>query len=172
MTQSERDVLIAGLKNAYALESQAVDMTQAQASRLTDYPELQQRVAQHHEETLAQRDRLEQCLADLGETPSALKDLALRVGANLKAMFHATADDEVLKSAFASASFEHYEIAAYKSLIVMAEQCGEMEVAEVCRRNLDEEEAMAGFLDGSIGKVTLAYVAKATNGARGGAAAM
>lgn len=123
-------------------------------------------MTQHHDEALAQRDRLEQCLADLGETPSALKDLALRVGANPKAMFRAAADDEVLKSAFANASFEHYEIAAYKSLIVMAERCGETEVAEVCRRNLGEEEAMADFIDGHIENVTLAYLAQATNGAR------
>jgi ferritin-like metal-binding protein YciE len=166
MPLSERDVLITGLKNAYALESQAADITEAQANRLTDYPELQQRVAQHHDETIAQRDRLEQCLADLGETPSALKDLALRLGANLKAMFHASADDEVLKAAFANASFEHYEIAAYKSLIVLAERCGETKVAEVCRRNLEEEEAMAEFIDGNIETVTLAYLAQATNGAQ------
>ncbi len=41
MAYSERDVLVTGLKNAYALESQAADITENQANRLSDYPELQ-----------------------------------------------------------------------------------------------------------------------------------
>ena len=49
----------------------------------------------------------------------------------------------MLKGTFASVSLEHYEIASYKSLIAMAEACNERSVAEVCRQNLREEEAMA-----------------------------
>ena len=78
-------------------------------------------------------------------------------------MFHATADDEVLKGTFASVSSEHYEIAAYKSLIAMAEACNDQSVAEVCRQNLREEEAMAQFLDSNIEQVTRTYVAKASS---------
>lgn len=165
MAYSERDVLVTGLKNAYALESQAADITENQANRLGDYPELQKRIARHHEETLAQRDRLAKCLDEMGEEPSTLKDAVLRLGGNLKAMFHASADDEVLKATFANASFEHYEIAAYRSLIALAERCGETEVAAVCRRNLKEEQAMADFIDSNIEAVTLAYLQQATGAA-------
>jgi ferritin-like metal-binding protein YciE len=156
MAYSPRDILITGLKNAYALESHAADVTENQASRLGDYPELQRRVQQHHEETLRQRDRLGECLSQLGESPSTLKDSVLRLVGNLQNMFHATADDEVLKGTFASVSLEHYEIAAYKSLIAMAEACNDLSVANVCRQNLREEEAMAEFLDRNIEQVTRA----------------
>jgi ferritin-like metal-binding protein YciE len=103
-------------------------------------------------------------LSQLGESPSTLKDSVLRLVGNMQSMFHAAADDEVLKGTFASASLEHYEIASYKSLIAVAEACNHRSVAEVCRQNLREEEAMAEFLDSNIEQVTLAYLAQASSG--------
>ena len=41
--------------------------------------------------------------------------------ANLQAMAHSTADDEILKNTFANNAFENFQIAAYKSLIAL---CG------------------------------------------------
>jgi ferritin-like metal-binding protein YciE len=167
MTYNQHDILITGLKNAYALEQHAADVTENQANRLGEYPELQRRVQQHYQETIRQRDRLAECLNQLGESPSLMKDAVLRLVGNLQTMFHATADDEVLKGAFASVSLEHYEIAAYKSLIAMAEECNERSIAEVCRQNLREEQAMAQFLDSNIESVTRTYLAKASTGREG-----
>jgi ferritin-like metal-binding protein YciE len=164
MAYSQHEILVTGLKNAYALEAHAADVTENQARRLVEYPELQRRVQQHHEETVRQRDRLDECLSHLGESPSTLKDTVLRLVGNMQTLFHATADDEVLKGTFASAALEHYEIASYKSLIAMAEACNERFVAEVCRQNLREEEAMAQFLDSNIEHVTRTYLAKASSG--------
>ncbi len=164
MAYSQRDILITGIKNAYGIEAHAADVTENQANRLGDYPDLQRRVQQHHRETIGQRDRLGDLLSGFGESPSAMKDAVLRLVGNLQTMFHATADDEVLKGTFASVSLEHYEIAMYKSLIAMAQACNETAVAEVCRQNLREEEAMAQFLDGNIEQVTRTYLAKATSG--------
>ena len=165
MAYRARDVLLTGLKNAYALEEQAADILGNQARRLTDYPELRQRVEQHRQETLGQRDRLGRCLERMGEQPSAMKDAVMKLMGNMQAMMHATADDEVLKATFNDTAFEHYEIAAYKSLIALAEQCGEPEVVGVCRENLREEEGMAAFLDSNVERVTLAFLARATSGA-------
>jgi len=125
MAYSQREILVTGLENAYALEVHAADVTENQASRLGDNPELQRRVQQHHEETLRQGDRLGECLSQLGESPSTLKDSVLRLVGNMQTIFHATADDEVLKGTLASVSLEHYEIASYESLIAMAEACNE-----------------------------------------------
>jgi ferritin-like metal-binding protein YciE len=46
----------------------------------------------------------------------------------------------------------------------MAEACNERPVAEVCRQNLREEEAMAQFLDSNIEQVTRTYLAKSSSG--------
>jgi ferritin-like metal-binding protein YciE len=167
MAYSQREILITGLKNAYALEEHAADVTRNQASRLGEYPQLQRRIEQHHEETLRQRDRLGDLLAGMGESPSSLKEAVLRLVGNMQNLFHATADDEVLKGTFASVSLEHYEIAAYKSLIAMAEACGQSSVVSTCRQILAEEEAMASFLDSSIEEITRTYLAKASSGREG-----
>jgi ferritin-like metal-binding protein YciE len=161
MAYSPREILITGLKNAYALESHAADITHNQAGRLGDYPELQRRVQEHHVETLRQRDRLGDCLSQLGESPSTLKDTVLRLVGNLRrcSMLRRTT-----KGTFASASLEHYEIATYKSLVAMANLCDEPSVAAACRQNLGEEEKMAQFLDGHIEEVTRTYVLKASSG--------
>ena len=142
-----RDFLISGLVDAHAMESQAVSLTSAQADRLKHYPELESRVREHLRETEGQRDRLERCLDKLGASHSALKDAALKLGANLAALTHSMADDEVIKNSLASFAFENFEIAAYRSLIVTAQLAGDAEVEDACRASLAEEERMAAWID-------------------------
>lgn len=165
MAETSRDLLIAGLKNAYALETQALDMMRTQHNRLDEYPELKARVGQHVNETEQQMKRLEGCLAQFNESPSSLKDFALRLTGNLQSMFHATAEDEVIKSVFASNAFENYEIATYKGLAAMAEVAGARDVADVARQSLREEEDMARFINEHVDSTVREYMAKHAVGA-------
>lgn len=164
MLESNRDLLIAGLKDAYALETQALDMMRTQQDRLDQYPELKSRIGQHVTETEQQIQRLESCLAQFNESPSTLKDFALRLAGNLQSMFHAAADDEVIKNIFASNAFENYEIATYKGLAAMAESVGAQDVADVARENLREEEAMARFINEHIESTVQSFLAKRAAG--------
>jgi len=167
MADNNRDLLIAGLKDAYALETQALDMMRTQQSRLDQYPELKARIGQHVTETEQQMQRLETCLAQFNESPSSLKDFALRLTGNLQSMFHAAAEDEVIKNVFASNAFENYEIATYKGLAAMAESVGARDVADVARENLREEEEMARFISEHIESTVQDYMAKRSVGAEG-----
>ena len=160
MSESNRELLITGLRNAYAVESQALDMLKSQHNRLDDYPELKSRIGEHITETEQQIVRLERCLGKFGESASTLKDFALRAMGNLQNWMHALASDEVLKGTFASYAFENYEIASYTALIAMAEACGDAEVADVCRQTLREEEAMADWLRQRIDPTVRQYMAK------------
>jgi ferritin-like metal-binding protein YciE len=159
-----RDQMIVGLRNAHALENQAVEQLERQIERLVDYPEMQARLRRHLDETRAQRDRLEKCLGRLGESESTLKDLAMKFAGNLQPMMHMMAGDEVLKNTFASSAFEHFEIASYKSLIVMAKTAGDAQTAEVCQQNLSEEVAMADWIDQNVETVTQRYLALSASG--------
>jgi ferritin-like metal-binding protein YciE len=67
------------------------------------------------------------------------------------------AADEVLKNTFANSGLEAYEIAAYKSLIMMAEQAG-VRVKTVLEESLREEERMAQWVDKNVDKITLEYI--------------
>jgi ferritin-like metal-binding protein YciE len=157
---SARDLFVTGLRNAHAMERQAQELLERQSERSGDYPEVQARLRQHLAETRTQLSRLEECLKACGESPSALKDAALAFGANVAAMGHAVAPDEIIKNALANNAFEHYEIAAYKSLLSLAEPAGMSSHVASLRTSLAEEEQMAAWVDQSVKTVTLAYLAK------------
>jgi ferritin-like metal-binding protein YciE len=163
-----RDLLVTGLRNAHGMETQARELMARQCERLGDYPAVQTRVRQHLAETIQQLHRLQQCLAACGETASAIKDTLMSALANLTAFSHAAADDEILKTTFANQAFEHYEIAAYKSLIALCEQAGMSGLQEPLRQSLAEEQRMAAWLDEHVEEVTLSYLAKRSAGARSG----
>lgn len=120
-----REVFITGLRNAHAMEKQALSMMGPQIDRIEHYPDVLQRLKQHATETEGQVKRLENVLERLGENPSAIKDTVLSMAGGMAAMGHAPAGDEILKNSFANFAFENYEIAAYNSLIVLAEAAGE-----------------------------------------------
>ena len=82
----------------------------------------------------------------------------MKLMGNLQAMVHATTSDEVLKNLFGLYAFEHFEIASYKSLIAMAEECGETEVVQTCRDILRQEEMTAQKLEQLLVPVTKTYL--------------
>jgi ferritin-like metal-binding protein YciE len=94
------------------MEIQARELMERQSERLDDYPEVKEKVTSHLQETKEQLRRLEQCLEACGESSSTLKDATQSVAANVMAMAHATAGDEILKNTFANNAFEHFEIGA------------------------------------------------------------
>ena len=115
-------------------------------------------MAAHLEETRRQQQSLEQLLNRFGESPSTLKEMVMKLAGNVQSMFHASAGDEVLKNLFALYAFEHFEQASYLSLIAMAEDCGETDVAQTCRQILQQEEAAGEKLRGLIQPITKAYL--------------
>ena len=158
MATTKRDTLIVGLRNAYALEGQALSTMENVHGRLEHYPELKAGVAQHITETQAQQQMIEQLLGRFGEEPSTLKEAAMKLMGNMQSMVHGMASDEVLKNLFALYAFEHFEVASYTSLIAMAEDCGETEVVQTCRQILQQEEATAQKLRDLLVPVTKTYL--------------
>ncbi|MCP3395352.1 ferritin-like domain-containing protein [Bradyrhizobium sp. CCGB12] len=158
MAQTARDIFVVGLRNAHAMETQARELMERQSERLDDYPEVKAKVAAHLEETNAQLRRLEQCLDACGESSSALKDTTQSIAANAMAMAHSMAGDEILKNTFANNAFEHFEIAAYKSLLALCSAAGMESSRALLKASLEEEERMAAWIDTNVEKVTMEYV--------------
>ncbi len=132
-----KDIFVAGLRNAHAMETQAREMMERQSERLTDYPDVHAKVKSHLVETQGQMKRLEECLAKFDESTSSLKDTAQSFMGNMAAVAHATADDEILKNTLANNAFENFEIAAYKSLLAMCGPAG----ADNCKPALQARSA-------------------------------
>jgi ferritin-like metal-binding protein YciE len=151
-------LFITGLKNAHAMETQALSIMRPQLDRIENYPEVAQRLQQHITETEGQLERLEQILEAHDEDKSSLKDLAMSMAGGMAAISHTVAGDEILKNSMANYAFEHYEIAAYKSLITIAKSAGGSSALPLLQKNLDEEQAMAQWLDRNLDGVTMKYL--------------
>ena len=157
-SEDVRDVFITGLRNAHAMEEQALSIMEPQLKRIENYPDIARRLEEHIRETHGQIQRLETILANVGESASGLKDWALSMVGGMASMGHAVAGDEILKNSFANFAFENYELAAYSSLVTLADAGGFDEARSALLQSLDEEKAMAEWIGSHLPDVTRRYV--------------
>lgn len=162
-----RPLFVTGLRNAHALENEALSIMNRQIDRLENYPDMLARLREHRQETEIQQDRLEQILEQLGEDHSSFKDAAASVMGSMAALGHAVAGDEVLKNTFADLAFESYEIASYTSLITLAKAGGFNAAVPLLEETLREEMAMASWIGENVPNVTQRYIALENAGGRG-----
>lgn len=158
MSTSARDNLIAWLRDAHAMEQQAETMLKAQYERIETYAALKERIGLHIKETKQQAVLLQGCLDRLGEGSSTMKDAAGKLTATAQGLTGVFVSDEVVKGSLAGYTFEHMEIASYRILVAAADYIGDRETADVCQRILDEEIAMAKWLEDNIGSVTREFL--------------
>jgi ferritin-like metal-binding protein YciE len=105
---------------------------------------LSQRLGRHLRETREHVSRLERAFKALGVRPSRRKaagidGLSTEFSEAAASVGNGLADVVTLNVA---SRVEHYEIAAYESLVEMARALGERDVRQLLERNLREEKAM------------------------------
>jgi ferritin-like metal-binding protein YciE len=122
-------------------------------SREAEDPEIKARIEQHVQETETQIDRLEQAFSAIGERAKAEKcDAAIGLREEHDSFKTDEKPSKEILQAFDLGSglrVEHYEIAAYRSAIAVANAMGEVECARILQDSLAEEESMAMFLEKS-----------------------
>lgn len=168
MTTSANDIYITGLRNAHALEMQATQLIDRQVERLENYPEMAQMLRRHGDESREQAKRLDRILEARGSDTSSIKDFGLGLMGNIAAMTHAIAQDEVIKNSLANFAFEHFEIASYRALLVMAEAAGDHTGPEMLRQSLAEEERMAKWIGENLESTVQRYIQLETSGQKSG----
>lgn len=153
-----KENLVDWLRDAYAMENQAVEMLERQEGRIQNYPEVLAKVKEHIQVSKRQADRLKQCLQRLGADTSAIKTGIAMLMGNAQSLSGVFAEDEIVKAGIFNYSFEHFEIANYRALITAAEQCGEAEIARLCTETLNEEIEMASWLEQRLPQLTKTYL--------------
>src|SRR3978361_1511432 len=138
-----REIYITGLRKQHAIENQAIELLERQIGRQENCREMWDSMRQHLEESKQQAARIEELLAGLNTSHSTLKDMVTSFMGNVAALGHAPASDEVVKNTFANYAFEHYEIAAYQSLLVIADSAGQQASASVLQQSLRGEQERA-----------------------------
>lgn len=148
----------AWLREAHAMEIQAISLLKAQIGRIESYPELRERMERHLAETEEQAAALHALLARTPGGVCLLREMAGRVSAAAQGIGSMMAADEVVKATMAAYAFEHSEIASYRVLIAAADELGDTEAIAVFERILAEEKAMADWLARHLDVVTRLYL--------------
>ncbi len=148
------------LRDAYAMEKAAIEILEKQVKSHKEFPECQTKLQEHLEQTKWQAEQVAQCLRKLGTKSSALKEAVGKFMGNMAVMTNAPAEDHVIKDLIADASFEHMEIASYRSLIAAADDCGEQEIKATCQQILHQEEAAAQWIEEHIPQITQQFLSR------------
>lgn len=159
-------VFVSGLRNAHAMENQALSIIKPQLNRLEHYPEVSDLLEQHLHETENQIARLEEILQDMNESPTSLKDTMMSMAGAMNALAHSMASDEILKNSMANFAFEHFEIAAYNSLISAAQLSDQTSAVPLLEINLEEEQRMAQMIEQMLPDITERFIARQASEAR------
>ena len=145
MSERTFEQLTKYLTDAHSIEEQAIAQLRL-APRVAGDPELSRIFTQHLEETEGQERLVREQLERRGAKPSAVKDVAGRVGGWGMILFARVNPDTPGKLAMHAYSYEHMELAAYELLRRIADRAGEPAVAEMAGRIGDQERAMADRL--------------------------
>jgi ferritin-like metal-binding protein YciE len=161
---SPEENLMDWLRDAHAMEEQAEKMLEATAARVKNYPVLKEKLLVHLEETRGQARLVRGCIERRGGDTSTIKDLAAKATAMVQGLSGTFVEDEIVKASMASYTFEHFEIASYRTLIAAAEALGDVETQRVCEGILKEEEAMAAWLEQQLPVVAKMFFARTDAG--------
>lgn len=151
------ELFITGLKNAHGVEHQALQLMDRQIEHLANYPEVEQMLRAHRAETEQQIQRIDEILESFDAKASALKDAALSFTGNMAALAHVFAPDEIIKNSLANHAFENFEIAAYTSLLTLADLGGFDRWSSLLQQSLGEEQRMAQRVLESVPAITTKY---------------
>ena len=156
---NQTNTLVAWLRDAHAMERATVDTLDHLADRLyRPYPELAARFRQHWQESLGEVERIEKCLKALGSDTSTFKDLTSRFIGIAQAYAVEVLPDELVKDCLAAYASRHFEIATYISLAAAARKLEQPAIAQMCEENLQQERAMASWLEQQIPEATLEFL--------------
>lgn len=151
---TNKDILVSWLRDAHAMEKAATDTLDRLEDSLERLPHLATQFRQHRDESRAQTLRIEDCLHNLGTDVSRIKDVASRTLAGAQLYATAMTADQLVKRFMAAYAFESFEIASYLALGAAARAMGERAVEQMCEEHLEQERAMARWLEQHMAEVT------------------
>ena len=159
-------IYASALRNTRALEKQGLEQMERQLSGLERYPDYAAVLRRHVETTRVQIDRLDKALEAIGESASTLKETATSVAGSIGAVMHKAAQDETLKNLYAGYAYQYDQVAAYRSLAVIAERAGRSDQVSSFRSAVEEETKAAEEIAALIEPVTKAYLDLTLSGAK------
>jgi ferritin-like metal-binding protein YciE len=140
--ESLHDLMVDELKDLWSAENQLIKALPKMAKGAST-PELANAIREHLEVTKRQLERIEEVFANLDGSPRGKKCVAMegliKEGAEV---LKESGDENVIDAAIIAAAqkVEHYEIAAYGSVIAHAKLLGLNDIASTLHQSLEEEK--------------------------------
>lgn len=141
MAHEVQDQLTGYLSDAHAIEEQALAQLRA-APAIAGQGELAKALAEHCVETERHEHLVRARLAELGDSPSRLKDMIMAIGGRGFVLFARAQPDTPGKLAAHAYSYEHLELAAYQLLARAAAAAGDSQTEEMAQEIAIEEKRM------------------------------
>lgn len=149
-----RELFVHGLEDIYYAEEELLDALRDLEDQ-TKESEVAEAFADHREETRGQIDRLDDVFRMLDMEPDTEECEGIEGLINEHETFvdeeEPTEELLTLHNLIAGQKTEHYEIAAYGNLTVLADRLGMDEASDLLHENLEEEKAaldkLSGFVD-------------------------
>ncbi|WP_424137937.1 ferritin-like domain-containing protein [Roseomonas chloroacetimidivorans] len=143
-----REMLVDQLKDAFSAEKQAIQIMKRTLRKASE-PQLREGIEAHIAQTEEQRDRVEQALELMQVRPGrkvceAMRGLVEEAVQEMEEQDKGPVMDLVIVAS--QQRIEHYEIAAYGTMVELAKAMGEKEVANLLAQTLAEEKAQDGLL--------------------------
>ncbi len=130
------------IKDAHAMESNSLMMLKSMLKTTTD-GEMLSLIEHHIGETEQHESRLRERLDALGEDTSKVRETGALLGATFKGIIDQMRTEKPSRNTRDAFVTESLEIAAYELLQRLADRAGDQQTAEIARRNLQDEKAMA-----------------------------
>lgn len=150
--KTPRELLKHELGDLYYAEKQILKAIKPMI-RETSNPDMKARLQQHEQETEGQLTKLEQAFEAMGEKAKAQKCPGILGILEEKKEFKEEEEpSKPILEAFnlgAGLRVEHYEIAGYRSAMALAKSLGLRDVVALLKENLEQELAMAKFIEGA-----------------------
>jgi ferritin-like metal-binding protein YciE len=153
--QTAHELFIKELSDMLDAEHQLVEALGEQAEE-SSRPDLKKAFEAHRKQTEKQAERIEQIFEDLEEEPQQVE--CRGIGGIIEEHDEFKEEDPCedlidIFNAGAGAKVEHYEIAAYTSLIQLAQQMGHRKAAKLLGQNLKEEQQTLKKMEGFVKKL-------------------
>ena len=130
------------LEDIYFAENELLDVLQELAGQV-EHDDIRRALEEHREETEGQIDRLEEVFDMIGEPPEEEECEGIEGLKREQEEFAQNDPDQTVLDLFnlaAAQKTEHYEIAAYGNLTLIAAELGMDDAADLLEENLREEE--------------------------------
>ena len=145
MENIKKNLLIAWLKDAYAMEKSIIQTLTAHSKEAEEYPEIQDKINEHIEATESQSERIKNRLEAMGENVSGIKAFTMEIMGKAKGYAEKFSEDKIIKNTLAEIATESYEISAYQTILLTAEKLGDEETVEMAEEILQEEKEMENW---------------------------